>query len=178
MNSIIILGLPGSGKSTYGRLLAERLGTIHISFGDIYRSIKSEEGNENLKGKELDEKLLGKLLEMVSPDLEWVVIDGLRPMYFNLINNLFKIKKIIKMTYDVNDVVQFNKIVERMKNRNREEDGTEEMIKNRIIGNYEITKKNEFIIRKFIKNYSKVNGLEYKEINSFYDLNNITMEMK
>jgi len=173
MNSIILLGLPGSGKSTYGKLLAEKLGTIHISFGDIYRSIKNEEGNENLKGKIMDEKILGKLLEKVSPDREWVVIDGLRPMYFELINNLFKIKKIIRMVYDVNNLDEFNKIVNRMKIRNRTEDGDEEMIKNRIRGNYEIMKKNEFPIKKFIKNFKKTNGLEYKEISAFYDMNNI-----
>jgi adenylate kinase len=43
---IILLGLPGAGKGTQGRLLSEKLMIPHISTGDILRGI-IEEGSKN-----------------------------------------------------------------------------------------------------------------------------------
>ena len=35
---IIMLGAPGTGKGTVGKLLSEELGIVHISSGEIFRS--------------------------------------------------------------------------------------------------------------------------------------------
>lgn len=43
---IIIMGSPGSGKSTQAELLARRLQVPHVSTGDIYRAL-SEENTES-----------------------------------------------------------------------------------------------------------------------------------
>ena len=43
---IILLGAPGIGKGTQAELLCERLGTCHLSTGDIFRTAKCLEENE------------------------------------------------------------------------------------------------------------------------------------
>src|SRR5664280_1414501 len=38
---LVLLGAPGVGKGTQAELLCERLGTCHLSTGDIFRAAKS-----------------------------------------------------------------------------------------------------------------------------------------
>lgn len=46
---IVLLGAPGSGKGTQGALLSEQLNIPHISTGDIFRKMASNEANDNAK---------------------------------------------------------------------------------------------------------------------------------
>lgn len=83
---IVMLGKPGSGKGTVGKMLSEKLGIIHISSGELFRSyIKNagEIGKEiekyvsqgNLVPDELAIKLVEKrLLEKDCKD--GVILDG------------------------------------------------------------------------------------------------------
>ena len=48
---IVMLGKPGSGKGTVGRMLSESLGIIHISSGELFRSYIKKAGQI---GKEID----------------------------------------------------------------------------------------------------------------------------
>lgn len=48
---IVMLGKPGSGKGTVGRMLSEQLGIIHISSGDLFRSYIKKAGEI---GKEIE----------------------------------------------------------------------------------------------------------------------------
>jgi adenylate kinase family enzyme len=43
---ILVLGRPGSGKSTIAKLLAEKLGYLYISLGDLRRELKEKYPNE------------------------------------------------------------------------------------------------------------------------------------
>jgi adenylate kinase len=43
---LILLGAPGVGKGTQARLLCERLGTCHLSTGDVFRAAKCLEAEE------------------------------------------------------------------------------------------------------------------------------------
>lgn len=83
---IIMLGKPGSGKGTVGKMLSEKLGIIHISSGELFRSyvkkagtigkeIESYISKGNLVPDELAIKLVEKRLE--EPDCEnGVILDG------------------------------------------------------------------------------------------------------
>jgi len=44
-NTVVILGLPGSGKGTQSKLLAKNLGFVHFDLGEVFRK-KSEEESE------------------------------------------------------------------------------------------------------------------------------------
>jgi len=37
----VLLGAPGVGKATQAELICERLGTCHLSTGDVFRAAKS-----------------------------------------------------------------------------------------------------------------------------------------
>ena len=83
---IIMLGAPGTGKGTVGKLLSEELGIVHISSGEIFRNYikkhdelgkKAEEyiSKGNLVPDNLTIDLVGKRLE--EPDTEkGMILDG------------------------------------------------------------------------------------------------------
>lgn len=84
--NIVMLGKPGSGKGTVGKMLSENLGIVHISSGELFRSyIKKagEIGKEienyvsqgNLVPDELAIKLVEKRLQEVDCK-DGMILDG------------------------------------------------------------------------------------------------------
>ncbi len=83
---LILLGLPGAGKGTQARVLAERHGLLHISTGDMFRQAAAEgtdlgkRAQEYMSHGELvpDEVTIGMLLERIAkPDAEsGFMLDG------------------------------------------------------------------------------------------------------
>ena len=83
---IIMLGAPGTGKRTVGKLLSEELGIVHISSGEIFRSyakkhdklgeqIENYISNGLLVPDELAIQIVEKRLE--EPDVKnGVILDG------------------------------------------------------------------------------------------------------
>jgi adenylate kinase len=83
---LILLGLPGAGKGTQAKVLAERHGLLHISTGDMFRQAAAEgtelgrRAQEYMSRGELvpDEVTIGMLLERIAkPDAEaGFMLDG------------------------------------------------------------------------------------------------------
>jgi adenylate kinase len=83
---LILLGLPGAGKGTQARVLAEQQSLLHISTGDMFREAAAEgtklglEAQEYMSKGELvpDEVTIGMLLERIEkPDAAaGLMLDG------------------------------------------------------------------------------------------------------
>ncbi len=83
---LILLGLPGAGKGTQAALLAERLGLLHISTGDMFRQAAAEgtelgaRAQQHMARGELvpDEVTIAMLLERIRrPDAAaGIMLDG------------------------------------------------------------------------------------------------------
>ena len=74
---LILLGLPGAGKGTQAHILADQLGLLHISTGDMFREAAANGTELGLKAQEFmskgelvpDEVTIGMLLERIAqPD--------------------------------------------------------------------------------------------------------------
>lgn len=84
--NIVMLGKPGSGKGTVGKMLSENLGVVHISSGELFRSyikkageigkeIKNYVSQGNLVPDELAIKLVEKRLQEVDCK-DGMILDG------------------------------------------------------------------------------------------------------
>jgi adenylate kinase len=83
---LILLGLPGAGKGTQAKVLAERHGLLHVSTGDMFRQAAAEgtelgkRAQEHMSRGELvpDEVTIGMLLERIAqPDAQaGIMLDG------------------------------------------------------------------------------------------------------
>lgn len=83
---LILLGLPGAGKGTQAKILAERQGLLHISTGDMFREAAAQgtelgqRAQEHMSRGELvpDEVTIGMLLERIAqPDAaKGLMLDG------------------------------------------------------------------------------------------------------
>lgn len=83
---LILLGLPGAGKGTQAKILAERQGLLHISTGDMFRDAAAEgtalgkQAQEYMTAGKLvpDEVTIGMLLERIAkPDAQaGLMLDG------------------------------------------------------------------------------------------------------
>lgn len=83
---IIMLGKPGSGKGTVGKMLSEQLGIIHISSGELFRSYIKKAGSIGKeiesyvsKGDLVPDNLAIELLKkrLLEPDCSnGVILDG------------------------------------------------------------------------------------------------------
>ena len=83
---LILLGLPGAGKGTQAHVLADQLGLLHISTGDMFREAAAAGTELGLRAQEFmgkgelvpDEVTIGMLLERIAqPDAEkGIMLDG------------------------------------------------------------------------------------------------------
>lgn len=83
---LILLGLPGAGKGTQAHLLADRLGLLHISTGDMFREAAAAGTELGTRAQEFmnkgelvpDEVTIGMLLERIAqPDAaKGIMLDG------------------------------------------------------------------------------------------------------
>ncbi len=125
---IVLLGAPGSGKGTVGKILAENLKLAHISTGDLFReNLKNETelGKEAKvymdKGELVPDELTVRMLEkrMEEADVaNGVILDGF-PRTTNqaiVLDELLSSKN-KKVDMALNIEVPFDEIVERIANR-------------------------------------------------------------
>ncbi len=125
---IVLLGAPGSGKGTVGKILAENLKLAHISTGDLFReNLKNETelGKEaksymdkgELVPDEITVKMLAKRME--EPDTKnGAILDGF-PRTKNqavVLDELLQARG-NKVDMALNIDVPFDEIVERIANR-------------------------------------------------------------
>ncbi len=125
---IVLLGAPGSGKGTIGKILAENLKLAHISTGDLFReNLKNEtelgkRAKEYMdKGELVPDEITVKMLEkrMEEPDVaNGAILDGF-PRTKNqavVLDELLESKgKKVNMALNID--VPFDEIVERIANR-------------------------------------------------------------
>lgn len=83
---LILLGLPGAGKGTQAKILADRQGLLHISTGDMFREAAAQGTELGLRAQDFmsrgelvpDEVTIGMLLERIEqPDAaKGLMLDG------------------------------------------------------------------------------------------------------
>ena len=125
---IVLLGAPGSGKGTVGKIIAEDLKLAHISTGDLFReNLKNETelGKEAKKymdkGELVPDEVTIKMLKerLNSDDVEnGAVLDGFPRtgvQAVSLDNMLKEMNAKVDMALNID--VPFNEIVERIANR-------------------------------------------------------------
>lgn len=77
MRRVLLLGAPGSGKSTQGQMLAEKLGWKWISTGELLRTSKEPWVIEKLKTAELfPDEVIFELLSEALSGVDEVILDG------------------------------------------------------------------------------------------------------
>lgn len=124
---IVLLGAPGSGKGTVGKILAENLKIPHISTGDLFRknlkdkTALGKQADEYINKGELvpDDITIKMLNEEIKNDLEQgAIFDGF-PRTENQAEELEKMLlqegKTVDIAIDID--VPFEEIIERISNR-------------------------------------------------------------
>ena len=77
MKRVLLLGAPGSGKSTQGQMLAKELGWKWVSTGELLRSSKEPWVIEKLKTAELfPDEVIFELLSEALSGVNEVILDG------------------------------------------------------------------------------------------------------
>jgi adenylate kinase len=132
---IILLGGPGTGKSTQGQLLVDRGKFRWISMGEIIRQKATEQQREEiLKGKLLDSQETIKLLELELKELgdnPELILDGF-PRYLDQAEWLLEQSRAhkIKISAVVNLFADKEVVKKRLMSRGRQDD-SEEVISHR-----------------------------------------------
>lgn len=141
--NVLIFGIQGSGKSTVGKYIAEKMNVPYVATGDIFRELKDEDSPLGKMVKErIDQGLLvpdEPTMEMVNQKLEafdaksGFVLDG-APRNLNQV-------RMFEKNVDLIVLVELNKekAIERLLKRSRHDD-TRESIEKRLSWYSEQTK--------------------------------------
>ena len=147
--TILLFGMPGSGKGTQGNVLGQLPGLVHISCGDVFRKIPKygKLGGEIVgytsRGEMVPDDLtvrmwerhihILELQELLLPDQHTLVLDGLprTPTQAERLDHMLDVVQVFHLK--ISDV---EKASERLKSRalreNRLDDINEEVIRKRL----------------------------------------------
>lgn len=146
--TILLFGMPGSGKGTQGAVLAQLPGVMHISSGDLFRklpkhgSLSREVMSYTTRGLLVPDDLtirifrrhldVLQLLEEIDPSSTVLVLDGI-PRNFNqakVLSDVLEVMQIFCL-----EITNFDEARERLASRalreNRLDDASEEVIQRR-----------------------------------------------
>lgn len=147
MKVIVLLGLPGAGKTTHARLLSEKYAYLHVSTGDI---IREEIQTQSILGKELanlidkgffaPDELVNRLISKIlknNKHLNGIVFDGyprtvVQFLEFNDILKENNIEKIYYIFLDAPEELVMKRLLKRSESSGRADD-TDDVIKNRFL---------------------------------------------
>lgn len=154
--TILLFGMPGSGKGTQGQILGQLPDLVHISCGEIFRKLSKfgELGKEVLQytsqGRLVPDELtvriwqrhlqILELQEFLIPNYHVLVLDGLPRNYHQaeMVHQLLDVIQIFNLK-----IGDMGRAMERLKSRalkeNRLDDTNEEVIRRRIRTYYEET---------------------------------------
>jgi adenylate kinase len=154
--SILLFGMPGSGKGTQGAVLGQLPGLIHISMGDVFRKIPKygrfgqEIARYTSRGSLVPDDLtvriwenhirILELQELFLPEEHTLILDGLPRNYAQAerLDSILEVRQIFHL--HISDI---DRAGERLKARalreNRLDDMNEEVIKRRLATYYDET---------------------------------------
>jgi adenylate kinase len=154
--TILLFGMPGSGKGTQGSVLGQLPGLMHISCGDVFRKIPKygELGREVVKstsaGLMVPDDLtvriwerhiqILEMQELLLPDMHTLILDGLPRNYAQAVrlDDVLDVVQIFHLKIDDTE-----KAADRLKSRalreNRLDDINEEVIRRRLQTYYDET---------------------------------------
>lgn len=135
--NIVIMGPPGSGKSTQARILAGKLDLTFVKTGDIYRELSKEATplGEKIKsvidsGGLVDDETT---LEVVDKNLAEItsgfIVDGFPRTLVQAKRNLFPINKVVNI--NISDEEAVKRIIHRAESSGRADD-TREVVLERL----------------------------------------------
>ena len=129
MKRVLLLGAPGSGKSTQGQMLAKELGWKWVSTGELLRSSKEPWIIEKLKTAELfPDEMIFELLAGALAGADEVILDG---AVRTKEQALYALSPEIKLDTVVEISVPREELLKRVLQRGRDQD-TEEIATQRL----------------------------------------------
>jgi adenylate kinase len=131
--NIVIMGPPGSGKTTQGELLAQKLNLPHIETGKIYRLLSEQNSDLGKKVKQIlevgglidDQTTFEVVDQHISEMKDGFVLEGFPRTLAQAQRELFLISKVINIALPEQEAIK------RLMNRHRKDD-VPEVIANRL----------------------------------------------
>ena len=140
---IIVLGPPGAGKGTQSLLIAQKLGLIHLSTGEILRKAVDDKTGLGLKAKEImdkghlvsDEIMIGIIRDAISKD-EVKKIGFILDGFPRTLKQAIALDEILmELGYNdlkvINLVADEDELLKRLKGRGRSDDTIETILHRR-----------------------------------------------